>query len=686
MTDPSLDIIIVNYNSTDYLLKCLESIYANVGKVAVSVIVIENNSQNHIDRVEAAYPQVILIRNTSNVGFAAAINQGVKISSSKYLLFLNPDTYLMPIFFRPMLDYMESHPHTGILGPKILDTDGTVQGSARAFPNALTALYGRSSPITKYFPNNLISRSNIMTLGINRKSPMEVDWVSGACMMVRRQAIEEVGEMDEHFFMYWEDADLCRRMWENDWKVIYLPGVSLYHHIGKSSDSRPLRSIYHFHRSSFLLFDKHAHALSAILKPFVLTLLFLRCLLVVFLNLLLRRSHATRYSAKVVPPFSVLHIITRLIVGGAQENTILTAELLDKKYWDVDVMIGPQTGPEGSLAEHARDKNVKLYIDNALVREINPFKDFLSFLKMVWFIRKKKYSIVHTHSSKAGISGRWAAWLARIPVIIHTVHGWGFHEYQKPWAGFLFKFLERTTLLITDKLIVVTRRDIDKGLKANIGTPDDYTLIRSGIELAAFANPLRPRQTVRKEFGIPMDAVVIGTVTRLSPQKSPLVFIEAAHIISNTHPNVYFLVVGDGPLRNDVEQRIKELKLGDRICLTGLRRDVPDLLSACDIFTLSSLWEGLPRVLPQAMANGLPVVASAIDGSREIIQDAVNGRLFPPGNHTIMAKTLIELIEDPGMAKNLAAQGHKSVEEYDVNRMVDKITDLYRHQLARKSP
>jgi len=299
-------------------------------------------------------------------------------------------------------------------------------------------------------------------------------------------------------------------------------------------------------------------------------------------------------------------------------------------------MIGPQTGPEGSLAEHARDKNVKLYIDNALVREINPFKDFLSFLKMVWFIRKKKYSIVHTHSSKAGISGRWAAWLARIPVIIHTVHGWGFHEYQKPWAGFLFKFLERTTLLITDKLIVVTRRDIDKGLKANIGTPDDYTLIRSGIELAAFANPLRPRQTVRKEFGIPLEAVVIGTVTRLSPQKSPLVFIEAAHIISNTHPNVYFLVVGDGPLRNDVEQRIKELKLGDRICLTGLRRDVPDLLSACDIFTLSSLWEGLPRVLPQAMANGLPVVASAIDGSREIIQDAVNGRLFPPGNHTIL--------------------------------------------------
>jgi len=686
MKNLSIDIIIVNYNSTDYLLKCLESIFANTGKADVNVIVVDNNSQNQVEQIAKIYPRVAFIQNTTNIGFAAAINQGIRESNSKYILFLNPDTHIVPVFFRPILQYMETHPHTGILGPKILDTDGTVQGSARAFPNALTALYGRSSPLTKYFPNNPVSRANIMTIGINKKSPMEVDWVSGACMMARRQAIEEVGAMDEHFFMYWEDADLCRRMWINGWKVIYLPEVSLYHHIGKSSDSRPLRSIYHFHRSSFLYFDRHASSRYNIFKPFVLTLLFLRCLLVLLLNLLHRKPPATRHSTKVTLPFSVLHIITRLIIGGAQENTILTAELLDKRYWDVDVMTGPQTGPEGSLAKHARDKNVKLHIDNELVREINPFKDFLSFIKIVQFIRKKKYNIVHTHSSKAGISGRWAAWLAGVPVIIHTVHGWGFHEYQKLWTGFLFKLLERITLLVTDKLIVVTRRDIDKGLKANIGTLDDYTLIRSGIELAAFANPQRPWQTVRKEFGIPLDAAVIGTVTRLSPQKAPHVFIKAAHVILKTHPNVFFLIVGDGPLRSDVEQQIKELNMENRICLTGLRRDVPDLLSACDIFSLSSLWEGLPRVLPQAMANGLPVVASAIDGSKEIIQDGVNGRLFPPGNHTIMAKTLIELLDDPDMANNLTAQGDRTVEEYDVNRMVDKIADLYRHQLANKTP
>jgi len=352
MKNLSIDIIIVNYNSADYLLKCLESIYADLGKMTVNVTIIDNSFQKNRVQIADIYPQVAIIQNPSNVGFAAAINQGIKKSNSKYLLFLNPDTKIESGFFHPMINYMETHLDTGILGPRILDTDGTVQGSARAFPNALTALYGRSSPLTRYFPNNPVSRANIMTIGINGKAPMEVNWVSGACMMVRRQAIEEVGPMDEHFFMYWEDADLCKRMWEKGWKVIYLPEVSLYHHIGKSSDSRPLRSIYHFHRSSFLYFDKHASLRYNIFKPFVLTLLFSRCLLVLLLNLLRRKPTGKKHSPKVVPPFSVLHIITRLIVGGAQENTLLTAELLDKKLWDVDVMTGPQTGPEEHWGTH----------------------------------------------------------------------------------------------------------------------------------------------------------------------------------------------------------------------------------------------------------------------------------------------------------------------------------------------
>jgi len=189
-------------------------------------------------------------------------------------------------------------------------------------------------------------------------------------------------------------------------------------------------------------------------------------------------------------------------------------------------------------------------------------------------------------------------------------------------------------------------------------------------------------KAVRKELGIPQDAVVIGTVTRLSPQKAPLVFVKAAQLIAAQYPKAHFVIVGDGPLREEVESMIQELGLSEQIHLTGLRSDVPDLLAAFDIFTLSSLWEGLPRVLPQAMAAGLPIVASAIDGSMEIINDHVNGRLFPPGDHAAMAQAIIDLIENPEAKEKMVLKGYETVREFDVNLMVNQIEDLYIKSLA----
>lgn len=683
MNIEKLDIIIVNFNSTVYLLNCIDSIYTNLNDLKTNIVVIDNNSDENVDSITNNYPDVILIKNSSNIGFAAAINQGIEVGESEFILLLNPDSYLTSNLCLPMIDYAVNHPDVAIIGPKIIDQDGSIQGSARTFPNTLTAIFGRTSPLTKYFPNNPISKANIITIGKDSDTPIEVDWVSGACMLVRRKAIDDVGLLDERYFIYWEDADWCRRMWSKGWKVIYFPEVSLYHFVGKSSISRPLRSIYYFHRSSYLYFDKHTRFPYGAFKPFAAGLLFFRCLLVVLINLLTQASSTAKKVERTLEKTSVLHTITRLIVGGAQENTILTAELLDNHIWEVDVISGPQTGPEGSLIEHAIKRGVNLSIDSHLVREIHPIKDFLSFIKTIGFITKKKYKIVHTHSSKAGILGRWAAWLARVPVIVHTVHGWGFHEYQQPMIQFLYKLLERLTLPITDKLIVVTKLDIDKGMQAGIGSAENYELIRSGIEIDRFSKPIRPWQTVRKEFGIPLDAIVIGTVTRLSPQKAPHVFIKAAQIVTEKYPNIYFLVVGDGPLRKDVEQLIHDYRLEKRVCLAGLRRDVPDLLAAFDIFALSSLWEGLPRVLPQAMANGRPVIASAIDGNQEIITDRINGLLFPPGDHAAMAKTLMELIENPPLAEELALTAKETVLEFDVNHMVDKIADLYLKQLKK---
>lgn len=382
-------------------------------------------------------------------------------------------------------------------------------------------------------------------------------------------------------------------------------------------------------------------------------------------------------------PIRVLHPITRLIIGGAQENTMLTAQLLDKDEWDVTVISGPQTGSEGSLIETVRARDIALVIDDSLVREVNPLQDLLAVLRLWRLIKREGYTIVHTHSSKAGIVGRWAAKLAGAPVIVHTVHGWGHHERQHGLVRAYYILLEKLTLPITDKLIAVTSKDIQKGLRDGIGTPEDYVVIRSGIELDRFGHPQVSRQTTRAAWGIPAAAPLIGTVTRLSPQKAPLDFVRAAAQVAQTHPAAWFMMVGDGPLRGEVEKLARELGIAERLILTGLRRDVPELLAAFDIFALSSLWEGLPRVIPQAMATSLPVVATACDGSAEAVEEGTTGFLVPPGEPAHLAQRLNQLLADPDLASQMGEAGLARAVEFDVQQMVAQISELYRELLQQ---
>jgi glycosyltransferase involved in cell wall biosynthesis len=380
-------------------------------------------------------------------------------------------------------------------------------------------------------------------------------------------------------------------------------------------------------------------------------------------------------------PTKVLHLITRLVVGGAQENTLLTARLLNKADWEVTIVSGPQTGSEGSLIETVRELGIPLLLEPSLVREMHPLKDFLALFRLAWLIKQGGYTIVHTHSSKAGIVGRWAAKLAGAPHIIHTVHGWGHHDYQHPLVRAYYIWLERLTLPITDKLIVVSPLNIEKGVQDGIGQLEDYLVIRSGIELERFGHPQTPREVTRAAWNIPISSRVVGTVTRLSPQKGPLDFVRAAALILQAQPDCYFLMVGEGPMHDEVVTLATQLGLAHRLVLTGLRRDVPELMAAFDLFVLSSLWEGLPRVLPQAMASGLPIVATATDGSAEAIIEGVNGFLVPPGDPAALAQRVITLLNDPIQARRMGAAGQARVAEFDVYRMVEQIAQLYRELL-----
>jgi glycosyltransferase involved in cell wall biosynthesis len=380
----------------------------------------------------------------------------------------------------------------------------------------------------------------------------------------------------------------------------------------------------------------------------------------------------------------VLHPITRLIIGGAQENTMLTADYLDRNQWQVDVLSGTQTGSEGSIIEEVHKRNIPLFLEPSLVREIHPIKDIVAFFRLIRLIKKHKYHIVHTHSSKAGIIGRWAAWIAKVPVIIHTVHGWGHHEHQHSLVRKFYIHLEKITLNITDQLIAVSGKNISKGLKDGIGQQSDYSVIRSGIELERFGYPQVDKQTMRNQLGIPSDAIIIGTVTRLSAQKAPLDFIQAAAILSQKLENVYFVMVGDGPLYDDVLQYAQKNNIEKNLIMTGLRRDIPELMNCFDMFVLSSLWEGLPRVIPQAMASGLPVVATEIDGSAEIIQSEKNGLLVPPGRPDCIANAVLKVLNNPDIKQNLINAAFKTIDEYSAHKMVEQIESLYSSLISRK--
>ncbi len=383
----------------------------------------------------------------------------------------------------------------------------------------------------------------------------------------------------------------------------------------------------------------------------------------------------------------VLHAITRLIVGGAQENTMYTAALLDNRRFHVDVASGPQTGSEGSLIEEVRQRNVPLTILPDLLRQVSPLHDLAATWTLYRLIKKNKYTIVHSHSSKAGVLARIAARLAGAPVIIHTVHGWSFHDRMSTRMRNTYIFLERLTARFSDVLIVVGKPDIEKGLKEGIGRPEQYRLIRSAIPLEEF-NPHSAgidRLAVRRSLGIPDGVPVLGNVGRFSAQKNPLDWVKIAGIVGRSLPEAHFLLVGDGPLRPQVEQALKEEGIYDRAVLTGLRRDVPQMMSAMDVFLLTSLWEGLPRVIPEAMAMGIPVVAYRVDGTVEAIQPGETGFLCFPGDLDEMAACCLTLLQDSLMRQRMAESCRRfALEEFDVNRMVEQIALLYEEVIRSK--
>jgi glycosyltransferase involved in cell wall biosynthesis len=332
-------------------------------------------------------------------------------------------------------------------------------------------------------------------------------------------------------------------------------------------------------------------------------------------------------------------------------------------------------------------KGVKTYLLPELMREINPLMDMRALLKIRSILKALKKTnsamIVHTHSSKAGILGRWGARFAGADVIIHTIHGFGFHDHQSsPKRNFII-LLEKVTAMITDKLIAVSKANIKKGVDVGIFPSHKTVLIRSGIKIEGFTGIRVKKAQKKKELGVAQNLSLVTMIGCLKPQKAPLDYVGVAHLVLQKK-DAHFILVGDGVLRGKVEKRADELGLGDRFTLLGWRRDIPEIMAATDIFVLTSLWEGLPRVLPQAMVMGIPIVATKVDGTPEAVTNGVNGFLIEPRDVKGMAEKILYLLDNPGKARDLGEQGRKMVGEFDIWKMVTEQEELYLRLLGEK--
>ena len=252
-----ISIVIVSYNGREHLRRCLQSLAAHPPAVAHEVIVVDNDSRDgSAPMVASEFPHVRLLRMPRNLGFAAGANRGAREASGEAIVLLNPDSEIEADPFAPMLAYLREHVDAGIAAPRLLNPDGSLQLSCRSFPTFSVALFNRYSLLTRLFPRNRYSRQYLLS-DWHHDSISDVDWVSGACLMVRRSLFEQIGLLDEGYFMYIEDVDLCQRVHRAGYTVVYLPQTSVVHHIGRSSRTLPSRSIVARHRSMWHYYKKY---------------------------------------------------------------------------------------------------------------------------------------------------------------------------------------------------------------------------------------------------------------------------------------------------------------------------------------------------------------------------------------------------------------------------------------------
>ena len=378
----------------------------------------------------------------------------------------------------------------------------------------------------------------------------------------------------------------------------------------------------------------------------------------------------------------VLHIITEMERGGAQLFTLFTVENLDHDRFDPYLLSNPRGILNGDAQKTLRERFLTV---PSLVRPLSPLDDLKALFQIRNMVRRLNPEIVHTHSSKAGILGRWAAKLsAREVKLVHTVHGFAFSPFHGRFSNTVYKTLERLTAPITDLFLFVTDEDRKEAERLGLLKRSSWAIVRSIVGVERFRQAASRRKELREKMGISLSTPVIGGLFPFKPQKDPLGFIEIANLVHQRLPQALFLVGGDGVLRREMERLIEELGLREWVRLLGWQERAEEFLPLCDTLLLPSLWEGLPQVLVQAMACNTIPVASSVNGTKELLREGRNGLLFSPRDYREGASKVLQSLEDKTFREIFPEEAKKTLEGFNPLEMVALQERLYKKLLERR--
>ncbi|MDB4694990.1 glycosyltransferase family 4 protein [bacterium] len=376
-----------------------------------------------------------------------------------------------------------------------------------------------------------------------------------------------------------------------------------------------------------------------------------------------------------------------MIIGGAQENTLLNCLDLIREYGDdVLLLTGPALGPEGDLLSQGRAGELPVQVLPSLRRNIHPKWDWLASREISKALVEFKPDVVHTHSAKGGLLGRRTAWKLNVPAVVHTIHGAPFHPYQSSLAREFFRRCERWASARCHRLISVADAMTDMMVEAGVAPREKFKTIYSGMNVEPFTRAKEHRAAVRRKYGFDDEHVVIGKIARLFHLKGHQDLINAAVAVVKSQPNVRFLLVGDGILRKSLTQQIDELGLSKHFVFAGLVQpsEVPTLIGGMDALVHASYREGLARALPQALIAGLPVISYDVDGAREVTITGQTGILVPAQDVSALSEALEALALDGALRQRLGEEGQrKFTEQFDHRTMTAKVREVYLEQIAK---